>query len=149
MTRTYARKLAVQLSFAEGFGSDIPPIEFLTEEYLASFLSEDGLPDKVPETEQLNYIIQLVNGVSEKKDELDEIISGYLRGWKLNRISKTALTVLRCALYEIIYMDDVPASAAINEAVELCKEYDDEDTVRFVNGILGSFMRDREGKSKE
>ena len=58
-------------------------------------------------------------------------------------ISKTALAVLRCALCEILYMEDVPDAAAINEAVELAKGYDEPDTVAFVNGVLGSFMRGR------
>ena len=59
----------------------------------------------------------------------------------MERISRTALAVLRCAICEILYMDDVPASAAINEAVELAKGYDEPDTVSFINGVLGGFMR--------
>ena len=68
---------------------------------------------------------------------------GYAKGWKIERISKTALAVLRCALCEILYMEDIPDSAAINEAVELAKGYDEPDTVAFVNGVLGGFMRGR------
>ncbi len=77
----------------------------------------------------------------EKRDEIDAYIERYAHGWKRERISKTALAVLRCAICEIMYMDDVPASAAINEAVELDKGYDEPETVAFVNGILGGFMR--------
>ena len=70
-----------------------------------------------------------------------EQIRRYARGWKVGRISKTALAVLRTALCEILYMDDIPNAAAINEAVELAKGYDEPDTVSFVNGVLGGFMR--------
>ena len=59
----------------------------------------------------------------------------------MDRLSRTALAVLRCAICEILYIDDVPAGAAINEAVELDKKYDEPDTVAFVNGVLGSFVR--------
>ena len=88
------------------------------------------------------YILSLVNGVFERREELDGYISRYSHGWKLSRISRTALGVLRCAMYEILYMPDIPAAASINEAVELAKRFDDPETVSFVNGILGSFMKD-------
>ena len=79
--------------------------------------------------------------VSEKREELDSYIERYARGWKPERISRTALAVLRCAICEILYMEDIPNAAAINEAVELDKKYDEPDTVAFVNGVLGGFMR--------
>ena len=79
--------------------------------------------------------------VEEKQEELDGYIEKYSKGWKVSRISRTALAVLRCALCEILYFEDVPASAAINEAVELDKGYDESDTVAFVNGVLGGFMK--------
>ena len=65
----------------------------------------------------------------------------YSKGWKVGRISRTALAILRCAICEILYVEDVPASAAINEAVELDKGYDEPETVAFVNGVLGGFMK--------
>ena len=89
----------------------------------------------------MEYIRRLLNLVTEKREELDGYIERYSRGWKPERISRTALAVLRCAICEILYMDDVPSAAAINEAVELDKNYDEPDTVSFVNGVLGGFMR--------
>ena len=77
----------------------------------------------------------------EKSGEIDGFIERYAKGWKVERISRTALAVLRCAICEILYMEDIPNAAAINEAVELDKNYDDPDTVAFVNGVLGGFMR--------
>ena len=74
-------------------------------------------------------------------DEGERLITRYAKGWKLERISRTALAVLRCAICEILYMDDIPNAAAINEAVELDKGYDEPDVVSFVNGVLGGFMR--------
>ena len=62
---------------------------------------------------------------------------------QLSRISRTALAVLRVALYEILYMPEIPAAASINEAIELAKGFDEPETVRFINGILGGFMRSR------
>ena len=67
----------------------------------------------------------------------------------MERISRTALAVLRCAVCEILYMEDIPNAAAINEAVELCKGYDEPDTVAFVNGVLGGIMRGELGEEAE
>ena len=81
-------------------------------------------------------------GIVSSKEELDEIISRYLKkGWTLSRISKPSLAILELAVYEIKYLDNVPASVAINEAVELAKKYTIDES-GFVNGILGSFVRD-------
>lgn len=143
MTRTAARQLAMQLCFADNFGSDVSPENFFDEEYFRALPSEDAVFSEIPQPEQKEYICSLVNGIREHREELDGIISRYSQRWKLSRISKTALCVLRCALYEILYMPEIPPAAAINEAVELDKSYDEPETVSFVNGILGSFMRDR------
>jgi transcription antitermination protein NusB len=143
MTRTYARRLAVQLSFAVSSGSDIGPDSFFDEEYFRALPAEGELFSAMPDERERAYISTLVNGVREHQDELDEIVSRYAHGWKLSRISKTALAVLRVALFEILYMPDIPDAASINEAVELAKTYDEPETVRFINGILGSFMRER------
>lgn len=144
MTRTSARQLAVQLCFAANAGSDLAPEDFLDEEYFAELPPEEPLYRELPDEEQKKYICAIVNGVREHSPELDEIIARFSHGWKLSRISRTALAVLRCALYELRYMPEVPPSAAINEAVELAKNYDEPETVSFINGILGSYMRSRE-----
>ncbi len=144
MTRTAARQLAVQLSFAANSGGDLSPEEFFDEEYFHALPAEGNLFSEMPGQAQREYICALVNGVRQRSEELDEIISRFSHGWKINRISKTALCVLRCALYEILYMPDIPPAASINEAVELAKSYDEPETVSYINGILGSFMRERE-----
>ena len=141
MTRTTARQLALQLSFAVSAGSDIGPEDFFEEEYFRALPPEENLFDEVPDDKQKEYILSLVNGVRLHQAELDAIVERYAQGWKISRISRTALAVLRCALYEILYMPDIPPAASINEAVELAKAYDEPETVSFINGILGSFMR--------
>ena len=144
MTRTAARQLAVQLIFAANSGGGLSPEEFFDEEYFHALPAEGELFAELPGQREKDYICALVNGVAEKTPELDAEISRYSHGWKISRISKTALCVLRCALYEILYMPDIPAAASINEAVELAKGYDEPETVKFINGILGSFMRGRD-----
>ena len=142
MTRTAARQLAIQLSFALNAGSDVGPEDFFEEDYFRALPSEDELFAEVPDETQMAYIRQLVKGIYDYRLELDDIISRYAQGWKISRISRTALAVLRCALYEIRYMPDIPVAAAINEAVELAKGYDEPDTVSFINGILDSYVRE-------
>ena len=149
MTRTAARQLAVQLSFAANSGGDLTAEEFFDEEYFHALPAEGTLFEELPGEKERQYICAVVNGVREKAPELDAVISRYAQGWKISRISKTALIVLRCAIYEILYMPDIPAAASINEAVELAKGYDEPETVSFINGILGSFMRDRDDSAPE
>lgn len=103
----------------------------------------EHLLNAIPECEDnLGYIQAVVNGVDEKQSELDEIIGANLKkGWTIHRISKVSLSILRLALYEIKYVDDVPEKVAINEAVELAKTYGGEEDSKFVNGILGAIVK--------
>lgn len=90
-----------------------------------------------------DYAILCATGVSNHKDEIDEIITKYLKpGWKITRISNASANILRLALYEILYVDEVPTPVAINEAVELCKKYTIPDDSSFVNGLLGAYVKD-------
>ena len=80
--------------------------------------------------------------IQELANELDEKISSYLtKGWRINRISKISLAVLRVAVYEILYCEEIPVSVSINEAVELTKKYSITEDASFVNGLLGSFVK--------
>lgn len=83
--------------------------------------------------------------IQELSDELDEKISAHLtKGWKIGRISRISLAVLRVAVYEILYCEEIPVSVSINEAVELAKKYSVSDDASFVNGLLGSLVKGRE-----
>ena len=88
--------------------------------------------------EENEYIRTLYFGILEKQNELDAYIEKYAKGRTLARISKIAKAVMRISIYEMLYIDDIPASVSINEAVELAKLYDDDKTKAFVNGILNA-----------
>ena len=152
MTRTTAREIAIQLGFASaasGVGAEELLTRFFEPEHYETLAAEDALYSEAPGKQELEYIRRLTQGIEAHRAEIDEYIRRYAKGWKLERISKTALAVLRCALCEILYMDDIPNAAAINEAVELAKGYDEPDTVAFVNGVLGGFMRGELEKNGE
>jgi N utilization substance protein B len=86
---------------------------------------------------------ELVEGVEEHQAELDELISKHSKGWPLDRIATLERNILRVALYEALHRDDIPVEVAIDEAVELSKEYCGADAPGFVNGILGAALEER------
>lgn len=144
MTRSEAREIAMRLCFgisATGRDADEVLAEMLDKEYYESLREEDELYEKYPEKKQIEYISRLVKGIGQHSAEIDQYISKYSSGWAFHRISRTALAIMKVAMYEIMYMTDIPDAAAINEAVELAKKYEEPETVPFVNGILGSFFR--------
>ena len=144
MTRSNAREIAVHLSFALGF-SDQTAEELLEDslsrENFAQLKDEEPLYGEYPNEKQRQYITALVKGVYDHGAELDGYISKYAIGWSFSRISRMTAAVMRVAMYEILYMQDIPNAAAINEAVEMTKHYEEPEVVSFVNGILGSFVR--------
>lgn len=87
------------------------------------------------------YTRKVVEGVEEHLDEIDALIEKNLKGWKKNRISKISLTILRIAVFEMLYMNNIPTSVSINEAVELAKNYATAADGSFVNGVLGSIAK--------
>lgn len=91
-----------------------------------------------------DFARELFEGVSSREQELDDVINKYSKGWKANRLPKVNLAILRLAIYEIKYLDDIPNSVAINEAVELAKKYSGEGDYSFINGILGSVAKGEE-----
>ena len=128
-TRSEARFAAFSLIFQTN-----DPKEDYTEKL-------DLLLEEQPECEaNLGYITSVVSGVCEKADELYAIIEKHLKsGWTLKRIPKITRNVLMIAIYEILYVSDVPTGVAINEALEIAKVYGDEEQGKFVNGLLGKF----------
>ena len=94
-----------------------------------------------PNAKQADYIRRLVRGVADHAPELDGYIAKYAKGWNFARIPLVASAIMRVAMYEVLYMPDIPNGAAINEAVEIAKKYETPETVKFINGILGSFAR--------
>ncbi len=144
MVRNTAREIAIHLSYELSF-TDKTVEELLdrrlTAECFASLAEEDAVYQEAPNAKQADYIRRLVRGVAEHGAELDGYIAKYAKGWKFSRIPLVASAVMRVAMYEVMYMPEIPDAAAINEAVEIAKKYETPETVKFINGILGSFSR--------
>lgn len=91
--------------------------------------------------ENITYIETKVHAILEHMDELDHTIEEHCTGWNLNRIGKAEIAIMRLAVYELLYEEDIPNKVSINEAVELAKIYCDEDAKGFVNAVLGKVQR--------
>lgn len=119
----------------------------LTFERLFSDSDLDEIADNIIDSRDeyySDYAIDTAKSIEEKHEELDAHISEHLSsGWKISRISRIALSILRVAVYEMKYVDEVPVSVAINEAVELTKKYSTDDA-SFVNGVLGAIAKELE-----
>ncbi|MBR7070654.1 MAG: transcription antitermination factor NusB [Clostridia bacterium] len=130
MTRKEAREEVFFLTFEKIFSKDSP------EDILKLAIEvRDLLPD--------DYVEETFYGICRQQEAIDQLITDKAVGWKINRISKTALAVLRLATYEILYVDSIPDSVSANEAVELCKKYATQEDGSFVNGILGSIVKSK------
>ena len=135
MTRSDARELAVHLIYAREFTGEEPEevvATRLNKEYYPSLSQENAIYTDRPSNSQLRYIDSVVSGVANRSEELNDVIK---------RFSRLTRCVMELAIYEILYVDDVPTGVAINEAVRLAKLYDGDDTGAFTNGILGAFAR--------
>jgi len=143
MTRTTAREIAMHLSYAMVMNrTDIRELldDFFDPEYFATLTAEDRVYAEYPDDRQLDYIRRVAEGVALHAAELDGYIEKYAKNWEFSRISRVAAAIMRTAMYEILYLPEVPYKAAANEAVELTKTYEGQDTAAFVNGILAAFI---------
>ena len=143
MIRNVAREIAMHLSF-ESF-TDLS-VDELLEQRISGPRFETLAPEyevygELPGPTQRAYICRLVRGIAVHGYELDRYIEKYAKGWRFSRIPLVASAIMRVAMYEILYLPDIPTGAAINEAVEIAKKYETPETVKFINGILGSFAR--------
>ncbi|MBQ3431647.1 MAG: transcription antitermination factor NusB [Clostridia bacterium] len=129
MKRNEAREQAFLLLFSSEFQGEVS-----AEEVIAN-AKEAG------EYESDVYTRRLVEGVLENRGDIDAAISEKLTKWKIGRLPKTSLAILRVGCYEILYCEDVPDSVAINEAVELAKRFGSERDFAFINGVLGNIAR--------
>ena len=144
MTRANARELAVHLIYGQNFTGEEPAQVISTrldKEYYAKLGTEHQVYAERPSRAQIAYIDHVVTGVTNRADDLNEQIQKFSIGWDVSRISRLARTIMQLAIFEILYVDDVPTGVAISEAVRIAKMYDGNDTGSFVNGILGSFAR--------
>lgn len=126
--RSKARKRALDLIYASEM-RDRDPVEAWEEQ------REQGPANA--------YTGDLVRGVTEHRDRIDEVITQYARDWSLKRMPAVDRNVLRLAVFEVLYVDDVPDAVAVSEALKLVRDLSTDDSPAFVNGILGSVVRDR------
>ena len=144
MTRGNARELAVHLIYGREFTCEEPAEVIairLDKEYYGKLSGENQVYIDRPSRAQMGYIDTVVSGVASRSDELNEQIQKYSIGWDVSRISRLTRCVMQLAIFEILYIEDVPTGVAISEAVRIVKQYDGEEAGSFVNGILGSFAR--------
>ena len=135
MSRTTAREVAMMLQFSSILGGEDTPERVLEK------TEEAGKLD----AEDLAYIDEIMQGIQLHAPQIDELVSRYSKDWVIERIARVDLSILRVAIFEMLYRgQDVPTGAAINEAVELAKRYGGERSYAFINGILGSVAREME-----
>ena len=150
MSRTTARAAAMQMIFEKisgGQGGE-DTLKMVYDE-----LRADGLPGveriekKEPDQEDRDYITAALEGVLNHREEIDDKIGKTAIGWPLERMSLVDLTILRLAVWEIFYAEDVPGSVSIAEAMELTERFSDPEDKAFVNGILGTILREYEAQT--
>ena len=150
MSRKLAREIAFKIVFSNNFQFEEVEENELREKLLNNIIEDGELSeseesknsgDNVISAEDKKYIEQVTKGVSEKIEELDYKIKPYLKGWTMDRIGKTDLAILRLAVYEIFYREDIPYKVSINEAVELAKKYGMDNSPGFINGILANIAK--------
>ena len=126
MKRHDAREKAVQVLF------QLDNTDLTLQEAIGHVLNEE---------ESDAFFEKLVHGVTEHKQEIDEALEKNLENWSLSRLPKIERTVLRLAVFELLYMEDAPSRVVLNEAIELCKTFGDEKSSKFVNGVLSKFTQ--------
>lgn len=127
MNRKKSREIAMELLFGMTLSKNS------LEETISTF--KEDFEMKLS-TIDLEYIEEILSKVEENKETIDKKIEEALTNWKFERISKVNLSILRLAIAEMLYQEDVPGSVAINEAVEITKKYSDEKSVSFINAVL-------------
>ena len=130
-TRRKSRELALQVLYQGELAAQAGLLDF--GEFCAHFqVSRKAMP----------YAKKLLDGVEGKREDIDQLISRYAENWRLERMSVIDRNILRLAVYELRYQDDVPTSVAINEAVEIAKRYSTDDSGPFINGILDAMAKE-------
>lgn len=134
INRHKIREYALQTLFAVDANPDVDQ-----QALMASLVASPGKETALPA-----YLLKLVNGVQADLLALDELIQQHLStDWSLNRLAKTDLVILRLALYEMLKVPEIPAKVAVDEALELAKDYSDERSRKFINGVLAAVIRQR------
>lgn len=123
MKRRTARERAMQALYQMDIASELDP--------------KTAIENTLEETEESSEFLELlVTGCTKHKEEIDQLIGANLENWKLDRVGTVDRNILRVAVYEMKYMNDIPDSVSINEAIEVAKVFGDEESRRFINGVL-------------
>lgn len=129
MSRKVARESTMKLLYEMEMNKEF------SEEKIEDFLSYKDYSKN-----EIDYIKDIAENFIEKKDKIDELIDKNVKNWSLDRLSKVDLSILRIAVYEIYYREDIPKEVSINEAVEIAKKYSTDESSKFINGILGGLV---------
>ena len=136
MSRKVAREVAFKIIFETAFQEDEKVTKLINE------LLQNSEEKYEVNSEDDKYIQEITEGVKEKEQELDERIKSHLKGWKMERLNKVDVAILRLAIYEILYRDDIPYKVSVNEAVELAKMFSEDASPAFINGVLAEIIND-------
>lgn len=139
LTRRDIREKALQSLFQLSANEDLSK-EVAMQKALANN-SEDK--EELEDIEIPSYLNVLVSGVIEQQQVIDSKINSHLKNWSINRLAKTDLLVMRIAVYEMLFVEEVPNKVALNEALEIIKRYSDEKSSKFVNGILSNMIEEK------
>jgi transcription antitermination protein NusB len=131
MNRRKSREIAMKLLFEMSINKE----EY--KEIIENFKEHTDVDLKDLEME---YISRVLDGVGKNTEVIDKKINSYLINWKLHRISKIDLAILRISTYEILFEEDIPDVVSVNEGIELAKKYSDEKSSTFINGVLGNMV---------
>lgn len=131
MSRRTAREVAMKLAFANLFGC---------EDTYEAVLEKSGIDEK-PGEQDVRFAEELLEGIKLNADEIDAKIEELAIDWTVERMPRVDLSILRVAIYEICYRQEIPSSVSINEAVELAKQFGGENSAPFINGLLGALVR--------
>jgi N utilization substance protein B len=143
MNRRKSRELAMKLLFQmtmnkEDYKEVISNLQENIEHYVKDVEEDIDLTDI-----DMEYITRILKGVEENREIIDSEIEKYLLNWKLNRLSKVDITIMRICTYEMLFEVDIPNNASLNEALELAKKYSDEKSVSFINGVLDKIIKNK------
>lgn len=137
MNRREAREAVLGLLFES---------EFRTDESDKEIFATSSENREIPQNE---YVEKAYFTICERREEIDAVIGNHAKGWKTARLSKLSRSVLRLAVYEMLFEDEIPYTVSINEAVLLTKKYDEDKARAFVNGVLNSVKNELEAGTTE
>ncbi|APH17303.1 transcription antitermination factor NusB [Clostridium sporogenes] len=143
MNRRKSREVAMRLLFQTTLNEE--NLEEALENLKDVRESEESAKEKDYESVDLkdvdiDYVKRIIKGIEENKEEIDEKIKGNLKNWKIERLSKVDLSILRLCTYELKFEEDIPNKVSVNEAIELAKKYSGEKAATFINGVLGKMI---------